>query len=229
MLKMRVALLGVLALFIVSGVSTSVASASGPGWKVNGTPLAAQAKQKIKLVAGETELKGKVTLLEVVIKCGTSTVLNPYIEGGGQGAGQDGATAIVYEKCTVKNPGCKVAEPIKTNQIKSHLVLYEGQKIGNLIEPSQGELFVEVKLENKGTEKCAVAGGFPVKGTVVSEIKPERTEAITGELAFPTAAITKVKLENQERTVGLKLGSETATFAGKYEAKLESGLPYGAF
>jgi hypothetical protein len=221
--------MGAMALLVLSGFAASTASAAGPGWKVNGSTLKVGQKSPIKLTAGATELKGKAVGVEVVINCGSSTVQNAYIEGNGTGAGQDGAKAIVYEKCTVKNAGCKVAEPITTSQIKSHLVRYEEKKIGNLIEPTQGELFVEVKIESKTGEKCSIANTYPIKGATVAEVKPEGVEAVVGELSFPTAAITKVKLEGTERTVGLKLGTEAAAFSGKYEAQLESGLKYGAF
>jgi copper chaperone CopZ len=237
MFKMRVALLGVLALFITSGIMTSVASANGPAWKVNGTRLGPQVKKQIKLLAGPTELKAKVTLIAVTIKCGTSKVSNAYIEGNGQGAGLDGASGIIYEQCKVPVPAnCKVAEPIRTVPIKSQLVtLAGGQQIDDLVAPTQGETFVEIKLENNGAT-CSVAGTFPVKGNVAALVKPEDKEVKQGEagfppeLEFPEKPITEVKKEGGAAVkIGLKLGAEAASFSGKYEARLESGEPFGAF
>jgi hypothetical protein len=233
--KPRLALLGVLALFITSGIVTSVASANGPAWKVNGSRLGAQVKQKTKIIAGETTLKAKVIGTPTSIKCETSVVANSFIEGNGQGAGLNGASGITYETCKVTEPlKCLVAQPIKTVPVKSQLVLFGGGqgKIGDLFEPTQGTTFVTIVLENEGTKACIVAGSFPVKGTVVAEVKPENSEVLTGELAFPSVAISQIKKEGGAATQisPLEIGTgNPATFIGKYEVGLESGMKFGAF
>lgn len=239
MFKMRVGLLALLALLITSGSVVSTASALNPSWKVNGVKLGAQVKKQIKLTASETELKGKVGGLASTIACTSATVENAYIEGNGTGAGQGGATGITFEKCTTTGLAhCAVNEPVKTSQIKSHLVTYgSGQgKIGELYESSQGGAFTELKF--KGTE-CVVKPEqvFPVKGTVVAELRAigqkqeqEPVESKIGELALPKQPITEVKLEGQVKKVGLAIGAETgAIFAGKFGGQLVSGESFGVF
>jgi hypothetical protein len=230
MFKMRVALLGVLALVITSGIMTSAASAS-PSWKVNGTKLGAQVKKPVKIIAGVTELKGKVVLEASTIICGKAVVENAYIEGNGAGAGQSGTTGITFSKCENKGPtNCVINEPITTKQLKSHLVTYgEGQeKIGEIFEPSQGTEFVSISFKN-GEKTCSTPGPFPVKGKVASEIKPEGKEVKIGELAFPSPFIKTVKLEGQTVEPKLSIGENpSATFSGKFEAELVSEEVFGA-
>jgi hypothetical protein len=235
--KPRVALLGVLALVILSGIATSAASASNPSWKVNGTKLAAQTKEAAKITALESsELKGKVVGDATTIICTTAVAENAYIEGNGAGAGQDGAKGITFTNCTTTIVGlanCRVNVPIKTSQLKSHLVTYgEGQeKIGDLFEPSQssGEYVALGFHSASETEKCAIpeAEKFPVKGSVVAEVKTG--EAVKGELTYPTTPITKAKLEGQAIEPKLSLGGNPgAIFAGRFEVELVSGKKFGA-
>jgi hypothetical protein len=242
MFKMRIALLGAMTLLVVSGFAASTASALVPSWKVNGQKLGAQVKKQIKLTAAESKLKGEVAGFPTTIACTSVVVENGYIEGSKTGAGQGGATGMVFKNCTVTEiTNCKVEEPIVTHQIKEHLVTYgEGQgKIGAIFEPSQGTEFVSLKFLSKSeTEKCALNGQvFPVKGSVAGETialgqeqKQEPLESVIGSLVLPSARIKKVKLEGQEKTVELNIGSNpAATFATKFGAQLVLAEPFGVF
>jgi hypothetical protein len=209
--------------------------AEAPHWYVNGSRLL-QGKKAVNISAAqvESELKGKVALLGAWISCKSAITQNAYIEGSGTNQGQDSASNITFEKCTTHEPAkCIVNEPIKTKQIKSQLVEYTNNskqtKIGDLFEPSQGEIYVEISFK-KGVEKCAIEGEvFPVKGSVVANIFPENQEVLNGHLTFPKEPITVVKHEGQERKVGLTLGGGAATFSGIFEAKLVSGEKWGVF
>ncbi len=235
MFKTRVVLLGALALLITSGIATSVASAAGPYWRVNGSRLEKGSKETA-IVAGATELKATVLGLKTTIKCESAKVENSSITGNGTSQGQDSTKAIVFEKCTVVAPkGCATTENIKTVPVKSHLVFYtnaaEEEKIGDLFEPTIGTEFTTIVLKNNGTEECGLAAKFPVKGKTVAEVKPEGSEAISGELAFPVTPIAEVKKEGSPaEKVGLEIGfGNKASFSGKFETKLVSGEKFGAF
>lgn len=233
MFKTRVALLGLAAIFIVSGSVASVASAAGPFWRVNGTRLE-QGKTAVNISAiqFEPELKGKVLGLGAWVSCKVAQTQNAYIEGNGTNQGLDSASSITFEKCTTHEPAnCTVVEPIKTKPLKSALVEYTNSakqlKIGDLFEPTQGTTFVE--LEFVGAS-CSVKGTkFPVTGNIVAEVFPENQEALKGRLIFPNEPIKKVKHEGTEVSVALLLGLVEAKFVATFEASLVSGLKWGAF
>ncbi len=233
-------MLGLASLIILSGTMSSVASAAGPFWRVNGTRLEQGKKAvNINLAQGEAELKGNVLLLKAWISCATAETQNAYLTGNGGNQGQGSASSITFTNCMTREPtGCLVNEPIKTSQVKTHLVEYTNSakqlKIGELFEPSQGEgtgTYVELAFKDdpkKGT--CSIKGtNFPVKGSVVANVFPEGQEPTSGNLTFPAEPITTVKHEGQERTVGLTLGGKPTTFSGTFAAKLVSGEKFGAF
>lgn len=215
-----------------------------PGWKIQGKRLGPQEKRQMKISAGTTSLSGKIVGENSKISCQKAVVENAYIEGSGTGAGQDGSTGITFSGCTNVGPiNCTVNEPIKTTQLKSHLVTYgEGQgKVGDLFEPSQGTEYVAISFHGEKCPKGIVEPAtFPVKGSVAAELKPktqkqeqEPLEAVVGEIFFPEQSISKVKLEGQAVEPKLTIGGPTnpATFTGKFESQLVSqsgvGIPFG--
>lgn len=236
MLKMKVALLGALALLIASGIATSVASAAGPYWRVNGSRLEKGSKF-INVAGGTTELKATVLGLSVTISCAEAEVESARLIGNGASQGQDSSKAIAFEKCKVVSPKqCATAKTISTVEVKSHLVIFTNaekeEKIGDLFEPTTGSEFTTITLENNGTEKCAFAETpFPVKGEAVAEVTPEGTEGSSGELAFPKAPIVEVKSEGgASEKVGLEIGSgNKASFNGKFTTNTLPGEKFGAF
>jgi hypothetical protein len=234
MLKMRVALLGALAMLVTSGIAASVASAAGPYWHVAGSRFEIGTRETVE-VAGTTELKATVLGLPIKITCEDAVVENSTINANGLGQGQDAAKAITFEKCKIPIPKGCATENIKTVPVKSHLVIYTNgaseEKIGDLFEPTTGTEFTTITVENNGTEKCALAATYPVKGTTVGEVKPEGTEATSGELTFPTSPIAEVKKEGAaSEKVGLEIGSgNKASFSGKFAVKLVTGGKFGAF
>ena len=224
MLKTRVVLLGVLALFIASGVMTSSASASGPFWHVNGSLFSTGTKQ-IKL-----QSKGAAVLslpsLKIEITCNNSISEGSTIEGNGTSQGQ-GKGRITYSSCKSNAAGCTVAEPITTNPIKSYLAVAATQtKDVEVFEPGQGTLFVTLKLSGGS---CLLAGSFEVTGGAVAELIPSGSEAQEGLLFFPKTPITKVKHEGVEKTVELKTKGLESAFTAAYGARLQTGEKYGVF
>jgi hypothetical protein len=215
-----------------------------PSWKIQGKRIGPQEKRQMKIIAGPTTLRGTIVSESSKISCQKAVVENAYIEGNGTtGAGQDGSTGITFTECTNVGPAnCTITEPIKTTQLKSHLVTYgEGQgKVGDLFEPSQGTEFASIRFHGALCPKGIVEpASFPVKGSVAAELKPktqkqeqEPLEAVIGEIAFPEQSISKVKLEGQTVEPKLSIGANpSAVFVGKFEAQLVSqsgvGIPFG--
>ncbi len=232
MFKVRLAVLGALALFIVSGISASVASASGPFWHVHGTKLVSGETRQLKL-----QNKGSITLkapgtLEIV--CQRSISEGATIEGSTVTQGQDKGRTI-YSSCAVPVPAgekCKVVgDQIKTNQTKSYLAEAETQtKIVDVFEPTQGSTFSVFRLENGAGGGC-VFNEVGVAGSAVAEIIPSGQEGQEGLIVFPPTAILKVKHEGTAVTLpSLKTVGAVSTFSAVYGARLAT-FPetFGAF
>jgi hypothetical protein len=236
MLKTRVALLGVLALFIASGIAASTASAAqpaGPYWRVNGSRLGQGVAKQVKLQAkGVTVLKWKLAAgLTTTIECHQSESEGATIEGQGNFQGQDKGR-IFFEQCkTVFNPAspeCAVEEPIRFNQIKSYLAYNPNskqQKFIDVFEPQQGSVFVRIKFVGK---LCPVAEA-PIEGAMAGELIPIEKEDQEGLFVFPETPITTIEHEHQRRTIGLKVALEPVVFSGAYGARLATNELWGVF
>jgi hypothetical protein len=232
MFKIRGALMGALALLVLSGIATSAAAAAGPYWHLGGHRLEKFSWPAV-ISAAEAELKAKVLDLPFTIHCASATVEGAEIVGNGTDQGLDTASSIAFEKCTIATPeGCAVPQPIKTVAVKSRLITYDSGKIGDLFEPAKGTEFVSIEFENAKGAKCVLNGvKFPVKGSIAAETKPEETEAKTGELAFPATPIKQVKEEGgSATTVGLEVSEgNPANFSGKFEVEMALGERFGVF
>jgi hypothetical protein len=240
MLKTRVALLGVLALFIASGIATSTASASGPFWHVKGSKLAQGTKQLKLQLKGSATLTSKIAAVEVTITCASSKSEGATIEGSGvQKPGQDKGS-LVFSQCKFPKPllGCQTQEVIQVKQTKSRLVTFKGAqtKYADLFEPQQGETFATIILKNNGAETCNVKPvQLPVKGSVAAEIVPKEAEVQEMLLNFPETPINTVFVENEQKnqqeelSIGLFLGVEEAKFKAAYGSRLETEEPFGVF
>jgi hypothetical protein len=235
-LKARAVLLGLLALFVVSGGMTSVASAS-PFFHVANSKLPAGTVKQIKL-----QLKSKAAVLSAAglgeggleVECKNSGSEGATIENGaGQGQGKG---RVTYSTCKVLKPTkeCFVAEPITTHQIKSYLA--EESETGSknfleVFEPTEGSVFVELHFKGSG---CGVLSGGPqpVDGSIAAEVIPKEAEGQEGLINFPSTAITVVKHETRKTPVGLTIGASktAATFSAAYGAQLaEFPTKFGVF
>lgn len=229
MLKIRVALLGVLALFVASGIAASAASASGPFWHVHGTRLSGTRQNKLQN-KGNARLLSEIGTTKVEITCTESASEGATIESNGtQGQGQDKGR-IKYSGCSINIPNCVVSEPITTNPTKSHLVTYKSaqSKYADLVEPTEGIVFTTVKII-KNTEACTVASVLEVKGSVAAEVYPKELETKQGLLNFPETTITPIFLEGAEKKPGLFLGSKEAKLSAAYGSTLVTGETFGVF
>jgi hypothetical protein len=234
MFKTRVALLGVLALFIASGIATSTASAAGPYWHVNGSRLpqgkAVQVKTQAKLIP---ILVGHLGSDTIAIICHNSYSEGATIEGQGNFQGQDKGR-FVFEQCKAEskpiNVCNKVEEPIQTTQTKSYLAYNPQakgtqQKFVDVFEPQQGNTFVVIKILN---ELCPVREAA-VEGAVAAEIVPIEKESQEGLLNFPEEPIEEIEHEQQKRKIGLKFNNEVAIFNAIYGARLATNERWGVF
>jgi hypothetical protein len=240
MLKARTALLGVLAVFIASGVATSAAYAGGPFWHVNGAKLNQGTKQLNLQNKGPLVLKGSALGIEAIVECSTSEGAGTTIEGSGAQKPGQGKGKLKFTNCTTKFGGstepCRVHEPIETNQSKAILTTSSESKQNKyalLFQPQQGNTFVVLKFENN-IKTCSL-GALEVKGNQAAEVIPGGggVELQEGSLVFPATPIKKVQLfttdgvQPQEVSVGLFLGVNEAKFSGFYKASLVTGEVFG--
>lgn len=199
----------------------------GPNWRVNGNQLKQGTKQ-IKL-----QLKGtavlKTPLLSVEIECKNSISEGATIEGQGEAQGQ-GKGRVSYTQCTVLKPSaCTVAQPITTNQLKSHIAFASTQtKMVQIFEPTVGVTFVVLKFSGASCP-ASVLGERGVIGSIAAELTPVGKESQEGLVAFPSSAITTVLYEGQERKLKLEVGGFPSTFSAVYGARLATNEPFGVF
>jgi hypothetical protein len=226
-LKMRAAILGIVALFIMSGTMTSIASAS-PFFHVAGVKLAEGTVKQVKL-----QLKGKAVLvstkLGVEVECLNSVSEGATLENTttqGQGKGR-----VSYSSCKVLKPGqpCAVAEPITTKPLKSFLADETGTGSKNfteVFEPTENTTFVELKFSGSG---CGLLiGSQPVKGSADAEVVPKEVNGQEGLLSFPGPE--KVKHLGTEVTVALTVATDPSTFTAAYGVRLaEFPTTFGVF
>lgn len=224
---MRVALLGVLALFIVSGIAASSASAAGPFWRVSGTRLGQGVIKQIKL-----QLKGGAVLetpeAGLTIECKNGVSEGSTIEGRGEKQGQ-GKGRIAFTQCAVTLPatGCGVVEPIITNPTKSYLANIETQpKIAEVFEPGQGTVFATVTITGA---KCLQAGAVNVTGSAAAWIIPPNAENQEDLLVFPKPAIASVKHEGVVTAVALKALNLPTSFSAAFGQRLATNALFGAW
>jgi hypothetical protein len=230
MIKTRVALLGALVLILVSGLASSTASAAGPYWRVNGARLGQGASKQINLqLKGRAALETKVGGIMTTVECETGISKGATIEGQGQFQGQDKGR-LTLKKCIAALGAtvCEVREPVTTNQLKSHLVTFNGgqKKYADLFEPTQGTSIVTIDLAGL---KCGMEVKFTVTGSVAAEIIPAEVESQDLLLNFPLFGIKEVFLEQQAKRPELKVGAEKAEFIAAFGAKLESGERFGVW
>jgi hypothetical protein len=203
-------------------------------WQRNGELLAQGETKQIKLQVKGTAILSAPNLNSLTIECTNSASVGSTIESQGKDRSGQGKGRISYEKCKTNITECKVAEPILTNQIKSHLALSETTVQGKLVRPVEvfeptetNDKFVELKLSGSG---CGlIAGSQAVEGNVAAEIAPEGAEVSEGLLNFPKTAIKTVYNEQAEVPVGLKVAASStiSTFSAAYGAQLASGEAFG--
>jgi hypothetical protein len=218
----------VLAALALSAVAAAQASAIEFIYKVNGAKLeAGKEKELVSKAKGNQVLKTTVLGVATEITCTGVSTAGAKIIGGKPGTSTE---TVKYSGCTVNKPsGCKVKEgTITTNPLKNEVVEGVGASAGKalvLFKPVSGETFAEPKLE----------GGFlcpslAVKGSVLAEPLPQKSEVAVGALKFEPAESKKFKnSKGEELAAGLKVGSSAATVTGEDETELSTKEKFGIF
>lgn len=244
MLRLRISLLGLVAVCAVGVFSAAAASAAGPFWHVGGSKLV-QGSKNIKLqnkgpLTLSSEVVAKPENISFTITCNNSTS-DGTIDGQGETKQGQGKGTVTYTSCKVEDKAllaCKVAEPIKTGQLKVHLahgIVQNKRQIVELFEPSPSQqteekVFTTVILASTSGSSCtAIAGSYKIHGSVVGQLAPQEQEAQEGLLSFPEPAITQVEHEGQTVEVGLFAGTVPAKFVGVYSARLQPLEAFGVF
>jgi hypothetical protein len=237
MLKARVILLALVAVFVASASVSSVAQAQeGPVWHVNGAKLEAGETDGITdgLAAGSTaKLEGEIAQTKINIIC-KKVQSEGYLVGGNPGADRE---AIGFHECGIEGiKNCAVA--VATTHARSDL----GHKPGTsrmyvAFELELGQTnFTTITITNNGTETCLFKVTAPVtvaKGDrfgVLAETETcEEAEAVECLLHFPGTAIKEVEQEGKILPAGLEFNNRPAVFSAQIKVKQRSGLKFGAF
>jgi hypothetical protein len=180
MKRTKVLGLVLVAMFAMSALVVSAASAAAPEFKPVPT------KKKFTDKSGTSKL---IAPGGIVISCQTSTS-----KGEITGVKTVGNVAVTYASCTAKtktaecpakSPESTVAGTIITEKIKTAKAnplsgelgtTTVGTKVGEALKPATGEIFTEIE----GT--CIVKTA--VTGSVIGEVTPINSKKITGELVF---------------------------------------------
>jgi len=209
-------------------VNVAQASAIEFVWKVHAKTLASGEEKSLTSKAKGTQvLKASVIGVKTEISCTGVATTAAKIIGGTPGTGSE---TVEYSGCTVAKPsGCKVkGGTIKTVLLKQEIVEGVGSSAGKveiLSTPKEGETFAEPQLEG-GLECLSIA----VKGSVLAEANPQRTEGETGVLKFEPAEAKKYKNSKaEEKSAGLTVAGSASTVTGEVETKLSPAEVFGAF
>jgi hypothetical protein len=207
MSRVKLVLLGMLAVFAVSAAASASASASQAYWRcanvgaTEGRWHDAQCTKKgspeefatREITSEEDTFSSKVSILKsatVTITCKVDEGRGK-IETGGKSEGE-----IKFRECSTNLEHCAVVEPI-VFKFTDQLLLTSGIEEDEFKATKANETFVEITLE--GTS-CALKGTHPVKGSQTCPLPNGEEPLIEHEITC-TSAGSK-----------LKFGSEAATF-----------------
>jgi hypothetical protein len=161
-------------------------------------------------------LKGEAFGVKLEITCtdvhGTGKIHNYEPTAGKHNI--TGNITTFFTNCTVHKPS-KCA--INKVEVKSNFEGVEGLEgkgeMGVEFKPTAGTTFVTITLENKGAEKCALAGkGFEVQGTAIATGTPGPAEKHSGATSIFTNAMTSKTLS---------IGGKAAEFEASTTVKME--------
>jgi len=247
-----VALAATLILLASGAVMLSTAHGSGetenPHWNVAGKRLESGSTKKAKVkTVSEIQLiiSGKMSSTEVEVRCKSSSIGSALLEGSA--AEHDGKFSGTLEASECKlwkkeskeskeETACEVPA-FSSVALKGSLWLAgtkseAGTTTVMVLEPKEKteEKNEIAKIEVKGAS-CSLKNTYLLEGSVAAQGLPQNEEFTYMRWVLPSTAITKAwkpKAEEEEKTIGLKLGGETATMQGEEQAELESVEIFGA-
>jgi hypothetical protein len=211
MLKARLMIVAVLAVFAVSAVVSASASAAHQ-WLKNGAPLTQT--EPVLSKGGQF----KLVATGITITCNKVHDLGTVLPGT-----MDEATSIHYLECTTNLTNCDVSSVgatlglILVNNILTELTLKENKKLEKkLVDEFKGngvsETFVELLLESLVTNACSP---LPETVKVIGTVSAEIVNA-TEELNFPEG-------ESEIKGNTLEISGAKAKLFGKDTQMLTNG------
>jgi hypothetical protein len=234
MKRIRIIGLTLVAVFAISAVAASGASAAEYIYKVNGAKLEAGATKAVSAKAKTPfVLKGEIIGLKSDTKCNKLKLATiepaPVIKGGTPGISEE---KIVFEECagTLGGSACKSVTVENTPALNEIVTVVlpaaKAGKLATLFTPKTGTLFTTIKLKECGI----VTTEGKVEGTSVGLNSEGEAVAQAITWAAPAEEVTKVKQSSgAEVAVGLKFGGNVATLEGIAEVELTSKEKWGAF
>lgn len=241
MSKVKLILLGMLAVLAVSAVASATAEAKetigfwdcqpheNGHWENSqctkaGPPDDYETEEiretKAEGTSQTSELAGKLLGISVLIRCEKDT-FTATLKAGGASEGEvkfTGCRVLTENESVLKErPECIVKEPIEfkfTDRLIETGKQAFSDEFKGILE--SGKTFVEITIENKGTEKCPVADTAKVTGTQTCPIPKAEEPLVTHEIVCtPTGS-------------NLELGGKPAKFTSTEKVKLDSGQDWGS-
>jgi hypothetical protein len=173
--------------------------AEGNKWFVNGKALTGS--QVVEGSVGTAQLQSVISNIKIFITCNENKLSEAEIETEGKSKG-----AITYSNCKVaeiKNGVKTVAEKCKAEipTFKFKDQLKEGSESGvaeDEFKPSEGTLFVEIKIKGVKVGECGLEGTFKTEGSYIASFDAEgAVEKVEHTLNF-TSKGSKVKFGKEK-------------------------------
>lgn len=203
----RAAIPLVLAALVISALLASSASATTPQWIVEGKALETGATEQIAESTTVTEtfsIKSAPAGISIKLECKKMTLPNSLIKG--ERTRVD--SPFVMENCTFTGPAaCSAGSTLKLESLTSTL---EGTAGAFKLKfaPTSGSTVMTINITGAS---CALAGSFPIKGTMSCNYPGVETEQKNHLLEFSLTSGTE-----------LTHGSDKVTLTGKDEFWLTS-------
>ena len=170
---------------------------------------------------GVQTIKWKLAGATGTITCSHLKAKSPLITGGEPGILE--LNTLEYTECVSTTPTkCVVnslgAPPgtIATKPLDAELVENRAKtEIEDLFLPQSGKKITNLLYLNKGTEVCVLKGiEFPVEGTSLTLIDPQKTESEEQTLVWEPASKEYINSKGETKTAELTLGAEPMTLSG---------------
>jgi hypothetical protein len=221
MSKNRMVLLSLLALPVLSAVTSSSASAACESktavWCVGGKAF--EGKETYTSTGGVFKLETTIAKTTVALECKEETGEGTIEKGG------DGVNINRYGgKCSVVgSPKCAVAEPIDIGPLETELRSVAGKFYNTFKVKTEGEALGKIELKNNGEEVCLLKGKYEVKGEGCSEVGPEAVKFVWKfSKAAEEACKTELKFSAAKGEKGEKAvltGESTQILTGENKGK----------
>jgi hypothetical protein len=237
MTRIRLLLSGLLAVFALSAVAASAASADVYEWHVKGLPLVGS--KNITSTGGPFTLEGKVGTVAVEIECKKQglTGTKNNIKAGNPGTDE---AEITFTECKLIGAAkCKIT--VGTAKVKSEIVEIITKENEDLKTKETGLNLVGILFTPTGTNfttitsegaECAIKfKEQAVTGSTVAGVSPEEQEAVTNKLIWKDSnpVVEYETFQDVKKTTGLTFAGNAAELVGESNVTLESKEEFGAF